>query len=83
MLMNPPLGNLVGARRRSRHLFEGGPESTPRPMQSPARRDRETAHDACDLRRRQAFPLGQEENLPVARPEAAKRVVHGVLLPVG
>ena len=61
-------------------ILECGPESTPRTMQPPPRGDGEATHYAGDLRGRKALPLRQQQNLAIARPEAAKRCVHERLL---
>ena len=63
-------------------ILECGPESTPRPMQPPPRRDREATQYGADLRGRKAFPLGQQQNLAITWPEAAKGSVHERFLSV-
>ena len=45
-------------------------------MQASPRRDRQAIQDDRDLCRRQAFPLGQQQNLTILRAQAAKRLTH-------
>ena len=51
-------------------------------MQPPPRRDGEATQYGTDLRGRKALPLGQQQNLAITWPEAAKGSVHERFLSV-
>jgi alpha-beta hydrolase superfamily lysophospholipase len=57
-------------------IFEDGAEAPSRAMQPSAHRHGQTTEDFCDLGRRQAFPLGQQQDFAVASTEAVQRLVH-------
>ncbi len=52
-------------------------------MQPPARGRRGRPEDGRDLRRRKAFPLREQEDLAITRPESPQRLVHERLLAPG
>ena len=61
LCMDPPWN--LGVRRQQ--LLEGVAEAFPGTVQPPPRRDRQATENGCDLRRREALPLREQENLAV------------------
>ena len=79
LMSHSPLGD-GGMRCRVPRLvaqvLEDGPKPAAGAVQPSARRHRETTEDVSDLGGRQAFPLGQQQDLAVACSEVAQRFVH-------
>ena len=58
------------------HVLESRSETPARTVEPTSGRDGETPEHGRDLGRRQALPLGEEQDLSVARPQQVEHVVH-------